>query len=851
MPSLGQIPSRSEILDANGNLIAYYYPKNIYRVPVAYNQIAPVMRNAIVAIEDSRFYQHGAFDLRGTARALANDLSNNANPQGGSTLAQEYVKNALILTATTKQQQDDASEDTVARKIRELRMAAVVEHEMTKQELLAAYLNAAYYDESAYGIQVAAERYFSTSAAGLTLPEAALLAGLVRDPTAYNPVYNPGPAIERRNTVLTRMAQVGYITRAQSAAAEKLPLALKMSTLPLQSGCLSQSAAADAFFCDYVLAVMRNNPALAAAKEMLNTVGGLKIYTTLEPQDQKAANDAVNWVAPANSGAFNPGRNVDTEVLIQPGTGKIRAIAVDRPYGSGPGETTVDYAAPTQYDGGTGVQTGSSSKIFTLITALKQGVPFGFSQAIVSPSTIGPYFNCEGQPTAPFNVTNAEGAGKGTFTLYNGTTQSINVFYAHLEQNVGLCNVVKTAASMGMTFANGKSLLRPDRALGQSDSADNNPSFTLGSEPVSPMSMSTAYATVAARGRYCSPIAINEILTSSGGSLPVMGRTATRRSRPRSPTRPTTSCRASWSRPAPRPTAASTSRPRPRLVPPTAASTPPSPATLRTWPGYVSVFNPTDPTTGGAMVALPHSCYREDLRSVGLSCPGQMFGDNAPGATWQMSFTDADGGARGRSWAAGRQPVLLQGNGVNSPKPAKEGGVVAVAAAVRAATVAAVTDGGNGGGDPPTAGPAPPRPPPWACRAPLADMPPAGPVGGPSPPGRDGPRGHPAALGAARHARRDRLHHLSHRAHAGRSGLADHVGDDRGHFGVAELRGKVLGQDLVLGALGGRLVRAPGRLERLRRLAAPPRLPGDQPQHVVIAELVGRRPRRPPRWRPR
>ena len=262
VPSLGQIPSRSEILDADGNLIAYYYPKNIYRVPVAYNQIAPVMRNAIVAIEDSRFYQHGAFDLRGTARALANDLSNNANTQGGSTLAQEYVKNALILTATTKQQQDDASEDTVARKIRELRMAAVVEHEMTKQQLLAAYLNAAYYDESAYGIQVAAERYFSTSAAGLTLPEAALLAGLVRNPTAYNPVYNPGPAIERRNTVLARMAQVGYITRAQAAAAEKLPLALKMSTLPLQSGCLSQSAAADAFFCDYVLAVMRNNPAL-------------------------------------------------------------------------------------------------------------------------------------------------------------------------------------------------------------------------------------------------------------------------------------------------------------------------------------------------------------------------------------------------------------------------------------------------------------------------------------------------------------------------------------------------------------------------------------------------------------
>ena len=733
VPSLGQIPSRSEILDADGNLIAYYYPKNIYRVPVAYNQIAPVMRNAIVAIEDSRFYQHGAFDLRGTARALANDLSNNANTQGGSTLAQEYVKNALILTATTKQQQDDASEDTVARKIRELRMAAVVEHEMTKQQLLAAYLNAAYYDESAYGVQVAAERYFSTSAAGLTLPEAALLAGLVRNPTAYNPVYNPGPAIERRNTVLARMAQVGYITRAQSAAAEKLPLALKMSTLPLQSGCLSQSAAADAFFCDYVLAVMRNNPALAAAKEMLNTVGGLKIYTTLEPQDQKAANDAVNWVAPANSGAFNPGRNVDTEVLIQPGTGKIRAIAVDRPYGSGPGETTVDYAAPTQYDGGTGVQTGSSSKIFTLITALKQGVPFGFSQAIVSPSTIGPYFNCEGQPTAPFNVTNAEGAGKGTFTLYNGTTQSINVFYAHLEQNVGLCNVVKTAASMGMTFANGKSLLRPDRALGQSDSADNNPSFTLGSEPVSPMSMSAAYATVAARGRYCSPIAINEILTSSGGSLPVQS----------------AGCHQAF--PAQVADAANYILQGVLVSPGTAADRGINvPAAAKTGTanggfyaafagytphlaGYVSVFNPTDPTTGGAMVGFPHSCYREDLAfGGGESCPGQMFGDNAPGATWQMTFTNAAVGPGTQFVGVPLDsPFFSMGNGVNSPKPPKKGGGGGGGGGRGHGGGGGGGNGngnGNGGpGGPPTAGPAttPTAPVGGALQSPLGVLPPA------------------------------------------------------------------------------------------------------------------------------
>jgi membrane peptidoglycan carboxypeptidase len=429
VPSLGQIPSRSEILTANGKLIAYYYPNNIYRVPVTYGQIAPVMRNAIVAIEDDRFFLHGAFDLRGTVRALFNNLGGHAQ-QGGSTLAQQYVKNALILTASNKQQQQAAVEDTTARKIRELRMAADVEHEMTKDQLLAAYLNVAFFDNNAYGIQVAAERYFSTTATKLNLRQAALLAGLVENPSAYDPLSDPQAALARRNTVLARMGDLGYITQAQARATEKLGLGLRTSTIPLAQGCVSSSARNEAYFCDFVMSSMKVDKAYAKAYSALNTTGGLKIYTTLDPQDQRAAQSAVDWVEPANSGAFNPGGNVDTEVLIQPGTGRIRAIAEDRTYGNnGPGQTTVDYAAETQYDGSTGgVQTGSSSKLFTLITALKQGVPFGFSQAIVSPSTLGPYFNCQGQPTGVFNVTNSEGAGKGVFTLYNGTTGSINVF---------------------------------------------------------------------------------------------------------------------------------------------------------------------------------------------------------------------------------------------------------------------------------------------------------------------------------------------------------------------------------------------------------------------------------------
>ncbi len=700
---LGQLPSRSEILTANGKLIAYYYPNNIYRIPVSYDQIAPVMRRAIVAIEDDTYWQTGAFDLRGTLRALATDLGGGST-QGGSTIAQEYVKNALILTATNKQEAAAAAAQTLTRKIRELRMAAQVEHELTKPELLAAYLNAAYFENSAVGIQVAAERYFSTSAADLTLPEAALLAGLVRNPTLYDPITDPSQAVGRRNIVLARMAQVGYISQATATATEKMPLGLKLSSAPLEQGCVSPQAASDAFFCDYVMSEMKNNAAYATAYKELNSVGGLRIYTTLQPADQNAADRAVNWVLPAHNGFYNPNNDVDTEVMIQPGTGKIRAIAVDRPYGTGPGQTTVDYAVPTQYDGGTGVQTGSSSKLFTLITALDQGVPFGFSQAIVSPASITGYSNCAGQPiVTPYTLSNAEGAGKGTFTLYNGTTQSINVFYAHLEQKVGLCNVVKTAANLGMTWANGVSLLRPDRALGQNYSADNDPAFTLGFAPVSPLSMANAYATVAANGIYCTPTAIQQILTSGGQSLPVMGGSCHRvlsASVAEAANYILQGVLVSPGTAAGRgigvPAAAKTGTANSGYYAAFAGYTP-------HLAGYVSVFNPVDPTTGGAMLGQ-NSIYREDPAfGGGLADPGQMFGDNAPAATWQMSFSS---GANLGSPAAFVQlpqdsPFFSEGTGINSPKPPKKG----KGGGKGGGNGGGGNGGGLGGGTPPIAGP--------------------------------------------------------------------------------------------------------------------------------------------------
>ena len=633
---LGQLPARSELLDAGDHLIAYYYPRNIYRVPVTYNQIAAVMRNAIVAIEDSRFYLHGALDVRGTVRALFTTASG-AGTQGGSDLAQQYVKNACILTASTPKQAAACAAETVARKLRELRIAANVLHEMTRQQLLAAYLNAAYFENQSYGIEVASQFYFSTSASNLSLTQAALLAGLVKNPAAFDPLLHPKAALNRRNVVVTRMAQLGYISQGQAGRAVRQPLGLHVSSVPLQTGCISPAAKTAAFFCDYVLAVMKHDPAYAKAWSALNTVGGMRIYTTLNASDQRAAEHAVNFVVPSNSGYYNPGHNVDTEVLIQPGTGYVRAIAVDRPYGNGPGQTTVDYAVNTPYGASAGVQTGSSSKIFTLVTALKQGLPFGYHLRVTSPTTVGPYYNCHGGFVPPFNVINAEGPqGASTYTIYDGTTASINAFYATLEQRVGLCNVVRTAASLGMTRADGTSLLRRDPQLPASNNlpADNYPSFTLGSIYVYPMSMAGAYATLAARGTYCKPIAIIAITDSNGDQLPVESAGCHRvmstgvADAANFVLQGVITGGTAYNRGIGIPAAAKTGTANGGYYAAFAGYTP-------RLTGYVSVFNPLYPTRSGAMI-YPRADYRE----VGglLSTPGQMFGDNAPGATWQLTF---------------------------------------------------------------------------------------------------------------------------------------------------------------------------------------------------------------------
>jgi membrane peptidoglycan carboxypeptidase len=697
------LPQRSEILDRNGQLLAYVYSVDVPyyssatqagvvqyygydRQPVTYQQIAPNMVNALVAIEDSRYWVHGAIDLRGTIRAAVNDLEHKP-VQGGSTLAQQYVKNVLLLqaeVAQNKQAQDAADAATLSRKLNELRMAVASEHQLSKQDIVAGYLNDAFFGNNAYGIETAAETYFGTSAGKLTILQAATLAGIVENPSAYNPIAHPVTALQRRNTVIARMAQTNNgLNAAQAKAAEAKPLGLHVSAP--QSGCQSASVGSAGFFCQYVEEVFLNDPAYGKtplARAKLLSTGGLKIYTTLNEKDQQAANNAVNYVVPPNDRAFNPGRNADTEAMVQPGTGQIEAMAEDKPYGTSHGQTEINYAVNTAYGGSTGVQTGSSSKLFTLITALKQGIPFGFQLTVPGSTTITGYTNCAGDQTGTtssgtlgYDVSNSEGPGNTTDSLYTGTTNSINVFYAELERKVGLCNVVHTAVDLGMTRADGTSLLSWDGK--HVPPADDFPSFTLGSVNVSPLSMAAAYATVAARGTYCSPVIMSKIVTSSGRTMPV----------------PSANCHRVLSTDvadavnyilqgvlttgtaqgigglAGREAAGKTgtSNVANNDGTPYAAFAGYTPNLA----GYISVFNPVSPT--GDTMGGQNSCYR--VESGGLACPGEMFGANAPGSTWHMSFDQADlGPVTYFVPVSPTSPFLSQGDGtvvVKPPKPKK------------------------------------------------------------------------------------------------------------------------------------------------------------------------------------
>ncbi|SEG46556.1 Membrane carboxypeptidase (penicillin-binding protein) [Thermomonospora echinospora] len=495
---------RSKILAADGSTIATFYYQN--RVEVRLDQIAPIARRAVLAIEDSRFYQHGALDSQGTLRALLSNLNSGEVTQGGSGITQQYVKNLLLEQADTKAEQQQALALTPARKIRELRYAVAVEKRFPKDEILRRYLNIAYFGDGAYGIEAASRRYFSKSAAKLTLAEAATLAGVTRNPQAYNPRLHPGAARQRRDTVLNRMVELDWLPADEARRAAADQVKLKITETP--NGCTVSKAP---FFCDYVQREILTNPVFgktAKERERLLKRGGLTIRTTLDPQTQQAAQRAVDrHVPPKNSAG-----KAAAEVLVEPGTGEIKGMVVDRKLGpdSERGKTWINFAADASHGSSIGMQAGSTFKAFTLAAALEEGMPFG--TRLMAPVRFIPtgYRNCDGDPvnaTTPLR-NSADGEGGRSFSLVTGTHHSVNTFFLALQREVGLCDTVEMAEKLGMRQANGKPL-------------QQYPSFTLGFNTVSPLRMAAAYAAFGARGKYCKPIALTSVTHSSGKKLKV------------------------------------------------------------------------------------------------------------------------------------------------------------------------------------------------------------------------------------------------------------------------------------------------------------------------------------------
>ncbi|WP_225637777.1 transglycosylase domain-containing protein [Streptomyces solaniscabiei] len=492
-PPLSQ---RTTILDSEGGAIASVYSRD--RTVVGLKDISPYMQKAIVAIEDSRFYQHGAVDLKGVLRALNKNARSGGVSEGASTLTQQYVKNVFVEEAgddPTKVAQ--ATQQTIGRKIRELKFAIQVEEELGKKRILENYLNITFFGQQAYGVEAAAQRYFSKSAKDLNLQESALLAGIVQSPTRYDPVNDEAEAVKRRNVVLARMAEVGDISRAEADKAQKAPLELKVSRP--KNGCITAVKGAS-FFCDYVRSVFLSDPVFGKTKEDRAKVwnqGGLTIRTTLDPQAQKSVRQSIK-------DHVNSGDDVATAAtIVQPGTGKIVAMGQSRPYGVDvkQHETTLNLSVNQAMGGGAGFQPGSTFKPIVAAAALEGGMPA--TKTYSSPYKMDyptPVAACDGKTWSDKGVelTNENETEVGPYDMKEATAKSVNTYYVQMISDIGICPVTQMAEKMGVARANGKKL-------------EQTPSIALGVTEVSPLTMASAYATFASRGMYCTPIAIESI----------------------------------------------------------------------------------------------------------------------------------------------------------------------------------------------------------------------------------------------------------------------------------------------------------------------------------------------------
>ena len=520
-------PSQStKVLASDGQVIATFYAENRVKVPL--DQISPYARDAIVAIEDSRFYEHAGIDPQGILRAAISNVISGGK-QGASTITQQYVTNVINEAYLSQDKKDEvilSGQKSVGDKLREMKLAIALEKRFSKDQILEGYLNIVFFNRDAYGIEAASQLFFSTGAKDLTLPQAALLAGLVNSPSYYNPAVNPDKSIVRRNQVLSEMLRLKKITQAQHDEAVATPIQLKIT--PQQQGCAN--AAMAPYFCDYISHLILNNPAYGpteAERERRLYRGGLTITTTLDSRLQAAAQAQVDGTAGAN-----PDRWAASLLSIQPGSGKILAMAQNTVFLPQPGkfDTNLNFnvdakdAQGNDLNGAGGFQPGSTMKPFTFAEWLNEGkslttevdasrrvYPLGFPWKDSCGKVLGAYSTAQANPAlgAADDLQNAEDGFYRPMPVNYGLYNSINTATFASAAQLDFCGIQKMIDSVGLHSGLDSTSVNMHQ-LGN----------LLGGTGVAPLTLANAFATFATDGRYCAPIALAEITDAAGAKLP-------------------------------------------------------------------------------------------------------------------------------------------------------------------------------------------------------------------------------------------------------------------------------------------------------------------------------------------
>jgi membrane peptidoglycan carboxypeptidase len=525
-------PQVSRVYASDGKtLIALMYDEFRSDVPLA--QMSQNMQDAIVAAEDHKFFEHNGVDLKGVARAFVNN-NQGGSQQGASTLTMQYVRMALAYSATDPQEVVDATKDTAQRKLNEMKYAIQVEKQLTKQQILERYLNMAPFGNGAYGVSAASQVYFGKRPADLTVAEAALLAGMVKAPTSFDPTTETGhpQALARRDYIIGNMADLGQITVAEATAAKKVkvPTTAKRPS----RGCVSVAKNHWGFFCDYFYRWWLDQKAFGETtydRERLLKSGGYRIVTTLDLDAQAAARKRIT------ERTSDTNRNALMLAAVEPGTGEVRALATNRKFkiddeknpqnklSSNPEQAregirgTYPNTVNPIITGSTGVpgyQAGSVFKMFTMVAALEKGMEL--DTTIYSPQRYKSRYLDSAAPAGCggyYCPSNASASEAGYFNMWTGFGRSVNTYFIPLQERAGAENVVAVAKRFGVQFRSADDARMADNP----ESAHEWGAFSLGVSASTPLDIANAYATLAADGMYCAPTPIQSITTADGTKL--------------------------------------------------------------------------------------------------------------------------------------------------------------------------------------------------------------------------------------------------------------------------------------------------------------------------------------------